>query len=115
MSGRCDTLGDFVQTFSGGITHGTLYFKDHPRVREMAERTLAALRDHFQAAGIAPSGALFLGVARGKLVADGRPLLGAQLAARRLIDFLKKLRSGGFLLRPNVEAEELRNLFAFGH
>jgi len=114
MSGTgSDTIGDFVQKFAGGITHGTLYFKDHPRVREMAERTLVALRDHF--AATAPASALFLGVARGRLVADGKPLLGAQLAARRLIEFLTRLRSGGFLLHTAVDAEQLKQLFTFGH
>jgi HD-GYP domain-containing protein (c-di-GMP phosphodiesterase class II) len=113
-----DTIGDFVQMFAGGITHGTLYFKDHPRVREMAERTVAALRDHFVAAArssAAPVPTLFIGVARGRLVADGKPLLGALLAARRLIDFLRRLRSGGFLLKATADADQLRNLFAFGH
>jgi putative nucleotidyltransferase with HDIG domain len=113
-----DTIGDFVQMFAGGITHGTLYFKDHPRVREMAERTVAALRDHFAAAArssAAPVQTLFIGIARGRLVADGKPLLGALLAARRLIDFLRRLRSGGFLLKSTTDADQLRNLFAFGH
>jgi len=111
-----DAIGDFVQKFAGGITHGTLYFKDHPRVREMAEQTLAALRDHF-ATGAAGGSAttLFLGVARGRLVADGRPLIGALLAARRLVEFLKRLRSGGFLIKASVDADQFRSLFAFGH
>jgi len=113
---RRDAIGDFVQKFAGGVTHGSLYFKDHPRVREMAEQTLSALRDHF-ATGAAGGSAtsLFIGVARGRLVADGRPLIGALLAARRLVDFLKRLRSGGFLIKASVDADQLRNLFAFGH
>lgn len=117
MSGRGrGAIGDFVQKFAGGVTHGSLYFKDHPRVREMAEQTLAALHDHF-ATGAAGGSAttLFIGVARGRLVADGRPLIGALLAARRLVDFLKRLRSGGFLIKASVDADQLRNLFAFGH
>jgi HD-GYP domain-containing protein (c-di-GMP phosphodiesterase class II) len=106
------SVGDLVQLFAGGITHGTLYFKDHPRVREVSERTHAALQEYLTTSR---RDALFVGVVRGRLVADGKPLLGATLAARRLVECLKKLRAGGFLLKQSLDANQLRDLFGIGH
>jgi putative nucleotidyltransferase with HDIG domain len=101
-------LGELVNLLTVGTNHSAIYFPGHPRVAEAAEGFANLLE-----ATLAPEDeeALFLGVVDGKLVHEGKPLLGPTLVAKRVIDAALLLRSGGFLFQRGTTADEMRALF----
>jgi HD-GYP domain-containing protein (c-di-GMP phosphodiesterase class II) len=102
-------LGELVSLLSTGISHGAVYHGDHPRVRAVAEDFVHLLAESLEEAH---EDGLFLGLVDGRLVHDGRPLVGPTLIAKRLIDAGTRLHSGGFLFRKSVSADELTRFFA---
>jgi HD-GYP domain-containing protein (c-di-GMP phosphodiesterase class II) len=101
-------LGELVNLLSTGISHAAVYREDHPRVREAADEFVRRLDENLAAAG---EDGLFLGLVDGRLVSDGRPLVGPTLIAKRLIDAGTRLHSGGFLFAKGVGAEEVTRFF----
>jgi HD-GYP domain-containing protein (c-di-GMP phosphodiesterase class II) len=102
------SIGELVNLLTVGINHSAIYFRGHPRVLESAadfsrrlEETLAQGDEH----------SLFLGVVDGRLVCEGKPLLGPTLIAKRLIDAAGRLQAGGFLFQRGTTSDELRELF----
>lgn len=101
-------LGELVNLLSTGISHAAVYREDHPRVREAADEFVRRLDENLAAAG---EDGLFLGLVEGRLVSDGRPLVGPTLIAKRLIDAGVRLHSGGFLFHRGVPAEQVTRFF----
>jgi putative nucleotidyltransferase with HDIG domain len=91
-----------------GISQRKMYFDEHPKVAACGEDFILALRELLHADG---KESFFLGVVDGKLVHNGRYLVGSSIVGRRLITFAGQLRSGGFLFSRALEPSELRDLF----
>ncbi len=91
-----------------GISQRKMYFDEHPKVVACGDDFVRALRDLLQADG---KDSFFLGVVDGKLVHNGRYLVGSSIVGRRLITFADQLRCGGFLFSRALEPRELRDLF----
>ncbi len=98
---------DLVARLCSGLRHRRLYFEGHPEVRACAEQVA-----HDLAALLAESGKelFFLGVAQGRLLHEGRYLIGSTILGRRLVDLLQRLHSGGLLFRAGVESAEIAEL-----
>lgn len=101
-------LGELVNLLSTGINHAAFYREDHPRVKEAADEFVRRLEESLAES---QEDGLFLGMVDGRLVSDGRPLLGPTLIAKRLIDAASRLHSGGFLFHRGVESAELTRFF----
>jgi hypothetical protein len=101
----CDQL---IILLNAGISQRSLYFDRHPKVLAASERFVRRLGDYLDASG---RDMLFLGVAEGKLVHDGRSLVGSTVAGKRLIELAGDLACGGFLFKRRLTAAEVRALF----
>jgi|GEM_PF-248811 len=101
-------LGGLVSLLSTGISHGAVYHSDHPRVRAVADDFVQRLEETLKEAG---EDGLFLGLVDGRLVHDGRALVGPTLIAKRLIDGGARLHSGGFLFRKGLTSDEVTRFF----
>lgn len=105
MNARVDEL---VTLLSRGIAQRAIYFAEHPNVlacsRELAQRLAQETADN--------EAGCFLGAVEGRLIYEGRMLLGASIIGRKVAAFLDRLGSGGLLFRRGVEAEELATLFS---
>jgi len=104
MNTRVD---DLVTLLSRGIAQRCIYFAEHPNVlacsRELAQRLTQEI-----AGG---ETGFFLGTTEGRLIHEGRMLLGASIIGRKVAAFLDRLGSGGLLFRRGIEAPELATLF----
>ena len=106
-----DSVGELINLLTVGMTHTALYHKGHPRVREAAADLAKLVQTSLEKQGAAQ---LFVGVVDGRLVCNGEPLIGPTLIARRLIDFIRHLCSGGLFFRRGLAEEELLEFFALG-
>jgi HD-GYP domain-containing protein (c-di-GMP phosphodiesterase class II) len=99
---------ELVTMLSNGMSHRSLYFSAHPKVRSSAadfQRQLRELLDGAQKDGF------FLGIVNGRLVHEGHFLLGSTLVGKRIIQFNDRLRAGGLLFKRPVSIDELCSLF----
>lgn len=101
-------IDDLVTLLSRGIAQRALYFPDHPNVlacsRELAarlEREIAGSETGF-----------FLGTVEGRLIHEGRLLLGASIIGHKVATCLDRLGSGGFRFRRGIAPVELATLFS---
>lgn len=100
---------DLVILITRGISQRKMYFDNHPRVRACAEEfttSLAALLDEDG------KEKFFIGVANGKLVHEGKYLIGPSIIGNRLTAFAELTGSGGFLFSRGVTSAEMREFFA---
>jgi HD-GYP domain-containing protein (c-di-GMP phosphodiesterase class II) len=104
MNARVDAL---VTLLARGIAQRGLYFAEHPNVRACAHELA---RDLAQTIAGSESG-FFLGAVEGRLIHEGRMLLGASIVGHKVASCLDRLHSGGLLFRRGVEARELSALF----
>ena len=112
MSGeRRVGIDELVALLCRGISQRRIYFGDHPNVVAVSEDFTRALGRHLAAES---RDVCFLGVAEGKLVHEGRFLLGASIVGRKIIDFVGGLHSGGLLFREGLAPEEVRELLGLG-
>jgi HD-GYP domain-containing protein (c-di-GMP phosphodiesterase class II) len=102
------SIGEYVSLLTMGISSCAFYFRGHARVVEAARRLAAVLAR--PGGEVSPDG-VFLGVVAGRLVFEGKPLVGPSVIAKRLIDAARILRCGGFLLKPGADEKELREFF----
>jgi HD-GYP domain-containing protein (c-di-GMP phosphodiesterase class II) len=104
MNARVD---DLVTLLSRGIAQRAIYFAEHPKVlacsRELAQRLTQEIAGD--------EAGFFLGSTEGRLIHEGRMLLGASIIGRKVAAFLDRLGSGGLLFRRGIEAQELATLF----
>lgn len=98
---------DLVARLCSGLRHRRLYFEGHPEVRACAAQVARDLRALLDESG---KDLFFLGVAQGRLLHEGRYLIGSTILGRRLVDLLQRLHSGGLLLRAGLEAQEVAEL-----
>ena len=99
---------DLVAKLCSGLRHRRLYFEGHPEIRACAAQVASGLRSLLDESG---KDLFFLGVAQGRLLHEGRYLIGSTILGRRLVDLLQRLHSGGLLFRAGLEAEEVTELF----
>jgi len=100
---------EIITLLCNGISQRKLYFNSHPKVqdcsRDIIEKLKALLIENNK-------DIFFLGIVEGKLVHDGRYLVGPTILGSKLLDFAEKIHSGGFLIRNTVETEELCEFFS---
>lgn len=105
MNARID---DLVTLLSRGIAQRALYFADHPNVLACSRELAARLETE-----IAGSDAgFFLGTVEGRLIHEGRLLLGASIIGHKVATCLERLGSGGFRFRRGIAPVELATLFS---
>jgi HD-GYP domain-containing protein (c-di-GMP phosphodiesterase class II) len=104
-----DAVG-FVDEMVVAMTNSRIYTAGHPRV----ESSIEALADSLsELQGRQRGERVELGCADGFVFFDSRPLLGASLSARRLIEPLAALGSGGLAFDPTADQDALRTLVGF--
>ena len=104
-----DRYHDMVILLSRGISQRKMYFQDHPRVLACAREFTELLVTQLDAD---ERGKFFIGVANGKLIHEGKYLIGPSIIGSRLNGFARLTGSGGFLFDRNVTTAELGEFFA---
>ena len=104
MNARVDAL---VTLLARGIAQRALYFAEHPNVRSCAQELARDLGQEIAA----KRADFFLGAVEGRLIHEGRMLLGASIVGHKIASSLDRLSSGGLLFRRGVDAAELSTLF----
>ncbi len=99
---------DLVILLSRGISQRRMYFEDHPQVRACAEKFSFTLAKLQQQDG---KGSFFLGVANGKLIHEGKYLIGPSIVGSKLNVFATLLQCGGFLFNKGITTGEMRLFF----
>lgn len=99
---------ELVILLTSGLAQRQLYFREHPRLREVADRVVSELTALLDETG-RPS--LFLGVVEGHIVHEGRYLVGPTIAGRRLVALAERLGSGGVLLERDITRAEVLSFF----
>jgi len=102
---------ELVILLSTGLGQRRLYHAAHPKVAACGERFARRLNELLAETG---GESFFLGVVDGKLVHDGRYLVGSSIVGRKLIEFAERLHCGGFLFPAGTDAQELQALFTLG-
>jgi HD-GYP domain-containing protein (c-di-GMP phosphodiesterase class II) len=100
-------LDKLVIQLSRGIGQRKLYHADHPRVRDHGRLFVTQLQAFL--AEIAQD-AVFVGVVDGKLVYNGRFLVGPSIAGGHLVEFARLLQCGGLRFHLRTTEEEVRTL-----
>lgn len=99
---------NLVILLSRGISQRRMYYEDHPRVHGCASQfcqTLEVLLEKDR------KSKFFIGVANGKLIHEGKYLIGPSIIGSRLNTFADFLGSGGFLFNRGVETQEVQVFF----
>ena len=100
-------LDDVVDELLVLLTNARMYASDHPRVTAAVEQLGRDLDAWCAATGRQE---LVLGAVDGYLIHDKRPLLGASMAARRLIEPLERMSAGGVAVARGARREDLMSL-----
>ncbi len=106
MNSRIDGL---VTLLSRGIHHRRIYFAEHAKVISCARELMNMLRVEIEAS---EDNSFFLGAAEGRIIHEGRMLLGASIVGRRIAVFLSELGCGGLRFLQGVDEEQLIAFFA---
>ncbi len=104
------TYQELVILLSRGISQRNMYFEDHPRVRACARDFADGLA---RQQALDSQGKFFIGVANGKLIHDGKYLIGPTIIGSRLNTLSTLLCCGGFLFHKGITAGEVRLFFTF--
>lgn len=99
---------DLVARLCSGLRHRRMYFSAHPEVQTASAAVASELHELLSEGN---REFFFLGVAHGRLVHEGRFLIGSTVLGRRLVELLERMRSGGLLFRAGVEASDVVSLF----
>ncbi len=100
-------LDKLVILLSRGIGQRKLYAAEHPRVRGHGQEFVSQLQRFLAEVG---QDAVFIGVVDGKLVYNGRYLVGPSIAGGHLIEFARLLQSGGLRFHRHTTEDEVRAL-----
>ena len=100
-------LDKIVILLSSGIAQRKLYFGGHPKVQSLGREFVDLLVRFLDEIG---QDELFIGVVDGKLVYEGRFLVGPSIAGGQLIRFAGLLHGGGFVFGRDATAEEVTEL-----
>jgi putative nucleotidyltransferase with HDIG domain len=98
------SYNDLVVLLARGISKRVMYFKDHPQIRACCRDFTRGLTRELQASD---QESFFLGVVQGKLVHEGKFLIGPTILGKKLADFAQFLECGGFLFQIGVTEEEI--------
>ncbi|MEZ5967212.1 MAG: HD domain-containing protein [Planctomycetota bacterium] len=98
---------ELIDELVSAMMNARVYFAAHPRVQLSIEQLASAITN-LTAATREPT--LRLAVAGGYILFDNRPVVGASLAAGRLIETLQHLGSGGLELSAQCGVDEIRTL-----
>ena len=98
---------DLVSLLSSGLGMRRLYFRNHQKVRAVAEQFTSNLHRLLEEVG---KDAFFVGLVDGKLVLSGRFLIGPTLLGKKLVDFAEALDCGGILFRRGLVGEDVLGL-----
>lgn len=99
---------DLVVLLARGISQRRMYFDGHPKVQACAA-DFARILDHLLETDGQES--FFIGVAEGKLVHDGKYLVGPTIIGSKLADFADLLQCGGFLFKKGTSKAQLLAFF----
>jgi putative nucleotidyltransferase with HDIG domain len=99
---------DLVILLARGISQRKMYSEDHPKVQACAREfcdnlTRLQMQDH--------KTKFFIGVVNGKLVHEGKFLIGPSIIGSRLNVFAKMLECGGFLFNQGLTIQEVKTFF----
>jgi putative nucleotidyltransferase with HDIG domain len=92
-----------------GLVHAQLYGPEHARVREAAADASKALADYGMETGTT---SVVLGAVGDRVVFEGRPVLGATLFAKRLLERVRARGAGGLEFLPSAGPKDLAGLLA---
>jgi HD-GYP domain-containing protein (c-di-GMP phosphodiesterase class II) len=101
------TTTPVVERLLFALVNAQLYGPVHARVREASTEIASLVRDHCARAG-APS--MMLGAVAEQVVIDGRPVLGASLFAKRLLQRIDARGAGGVEFQSGVGADDVMAL-----
>ncbi|MCK6448201.1 MAG: HD domain-containing protein [Planctomycetes bacterium] len=107
LSVQTSTHEELVNALVHALSQRALFSREHPRVSGAAHEFAAAVAARLDADR---KDAWFLGLVNGRLVHEGRLLLGSTLVGRKLVRQLEWLRCGGLLLKRGLAAEEVLGL-----
>jgi HD-GYP domain-containing protein (c-di-GMP phosphodiesterase class II) len=96
-----------VERLLFALVNAQLYGATHVRVIEAAADIAKQVRDH---CARVKSAALLLGTVAGQVVVDGRPVLGASLFAKRLLQRIEARGAGGVEIKANATADDVAAL-----
>jgi len=102
------SFADLATLLARGISHARMYFAGHPNVAGAAIEFRGLLR---RLLPDEPDAAFELGITEGRLVHDGRLLVGPSIVGGRLGEFASMLGAGGFRFARTVEHAELMAFF----
>jgi len=104
-----DPHNDPIIQLCNGITHAKLYPGNHPRVQTAARQFLDHLKGLFL---VGEESSFFLGVVDGKLVHEGRYLIGPTIVGHRLVELATQLHCGGFLFENGITMRDVTTFFS---
>ena len=107
MSALSVPAASYVERLLFALVHAQLYGPGHARVREAAADVSKAVRERCEREH---TSATLLGVVAGQVVVDGKPLLGASLSARRLLQRIEAVGAGGVELGATTSADDVTTL-----
>lgn len=97
----------FLDELLVALVNGRVYSETHPRLRDTLEGLVKRLDALCQVEG---TDAIEVGVVDGYLVHDTRPLMSATLSAKRLIEPITQLQSGGVLFERGATFQDFVEL-----
>jgi len=99
---------DLATLLARGISQQRMYFEGHPNVKQCATEFVDLLG---QLLAEDETSTFLLGVVEGKLVHDGRYLVGSTVVGRQLTSFADLLEAGGYEIDARIEPSELVRFF----
>ncbi len=99
---------DLVILLARGISQRKMYSEDHPKVHACA---LEFTNNLIGLQVMDGKNKFFIGVVDGKLVHDGKYLIGPSIIGGRLNKFAEMLQCGGFLFNQGLTIDELKSFF----
>ena len=99
---------DLATLLARGISQQRMYFEGHPNVKQCATEFVDLLG---RLLAEDEASTFLLGVVEGKLVHDGRYLVGSTVVGRQLTSFADLLETGGYEIDVRIEPAELVRFF----
>ncbi len=103
------SYNDLVVLLTRGISKRVMYFADHPQIRACCRDFTRGLTKQLQTD---QQESFFLGVVQGKLVHEGKLLVGPTILGKKMADFADFLECGGFLFQIGLTEEEISSFLA---
>ena len=101
-------FSDLATLLARGISHCRMYFVGHPNVEAAAQEFKTHIGPLLKQGQL---DVFLLGISDGKLIHEGKYLVGPTIVGSRLTRFAALLQTGGFVFRTEVSAQELKTFF----